>query len=77
MKESLADKVYVGEENKIIVDTLSVDEGSTYLCWNNSDRRGRLSNKQCVREREREREREMNLPDTLYIREKGRKFVNM
>jgi hypothetical protein len=31
MKEYLADKVYVSEEKRIMIDMLNVDEGSTYL----------------------------------------------
>jgi hypothetical protein len=38
------------ERKKIIVDMLSVNEGSTYFCWHIDDRRGKLDNKHCALE---------------------------
>jgi hypothetical protein len=58
MKMCLTDKVYVSEKKKIMIDTLSVNEGSTILCWNINERRGEIANKQCIKERE------MNFVDT-------------
>jgi len=51
---------------------ISVDEGSTYFCWNIGDKIGKRTDKLCIREKE----RQTNLGDTLCVGEKGRKFCD-